>query len=261
MSSSLTFNRSAAEKNDVLIAPPPPTDRLNPVAGTTMTITHERVNLNQGGQRIRVTIPATPGTNEFGDSFSYRWDVGTNGGARCEPGPLPDLTNATAGAVVDAPLPKPAKGWCRGLYGVTLSAVIVFNCAIDPPLDCGTSEPWNEGLARVTFTAGSDPTVICHRHGEAKRCWTAATYRHPASWNVSALLDDLLGPDGATDDADAYFERAFAKHPLIEEHWETDDNEFLGYPNSRKEAITMAKIVDRVLRSGRFHGSTWAGHS
>jgi hypothetical protein len=241
----------------VIIAQPPPTDRMNPVAPTTMTVTHKRVKLNQGGQRIRVTIPATPGTNEFGDSFTYRWDAAVGGGARCQPGPLPDLTNVTAGTVIDAPLPKPAKGWCRGPYGVDLEAVVTFNCANDPPIECGAGgEPWTEHVARVTFTAGSDPKVICHRHGEAERCWTAATYRDPAHWSVSAQLDDLLGPDGATEDADPYFNRAFRNHPLMKEHYEIDDNEFFGYPSSRKEAIAMAKIVDRVLRSGPFYGRT-----
>ena len=57
----------------MLIAEPPPTDRVNPVPPATMTITHEHVKLNQGGQRIRVTIPATPVTNALGDSFTYRW--------------------------------------------------------------------------------------------------------------------------------------------------------------------------------------------
>jgi hypothetical protein len=245
----------------VLIADPPPTDRYDPVPPTTMTITHEHVKLNQGGQRIRVTIPATPGTNAYGDSFVYRWDTNVSGGARCQPGPLADLTNVTAGTAIDAPLPKPSKSWCRGLYGVTLEAVIALNCANDPPFDCGKGEPLTEDVARVTFTAGSDPTVICHRHGEAERCWVAATYRDPASWSVSAFLDDLLGPDGATEDADPYFERAFRKHPLMKKHWETDDNEFFGYPTSRKEAIAMAKTVDRVLRSGPFHGKTWPGRN
>lgn len=96
--------------------------------------------------------------------------------------------------MIDAPLPKPAKGWCRGDYGVTLEAVIAFNCAIDPPLDCGKGEPLTEDVARVTFRAGWDPTVICHRHGEAERCWMAATYRDPAFWSVSAFPDDLLAP-------------------------------------------------------------------
>jgi hypothetical protein len=245
----------------VLIAEPPPTDRYDPVPPTTMTITREQVELSQGGQRIRITIPATPGTNAYGDSFVYRWDTDVSGGARCQPGPLPDLTNVTAGAVIDAPLPKPAKGWCRGPYGVTLEAVIGLNCAIDPSFGCGKGEPLTEDVAQVTFTAGSDPTVTCHRDGGAERCRTAATYRDPASWSVSAFLDDLLGPNGATEDADPYFERAFRKHPLMKKHWETDDNEFFGYPTSRKEAIAMAKIVDRVLRSGPFHGKTWLGRS
>lgn len=243
----------------MLIAEPPPTDRYSPVPTTTMTITYERVKLNQGGQRIKVTIPATPSTNEFGDSFSYRWNTNVSGGARCQPGPLPDLANVTAGTTVDAPLPKPAKGWCRGFYYVTLEAVVAFNCAVDAPLDCGEGEPVTQEVAHVRFAAGSDPTVICHRHGAAERCWTAATYREPASWGVFALLDELLGPDGATADADPYFDRAFSKHPLMNRHWETDDNEFYGNPTSRKEAIAMAKIVDRVLRSGPFHGKTWPG--
>jgi len=243
----------------VLIADPPPIDRSNVVPPATMTITSEQVMLNQGGQRIRVTIPATPGANTLGDSFTYRWDTQVSGGARCQPGPLPDLANVVADTVIDAPLPKPAKGWCRGYYSVTLEAVVVLNCAIDPPFGCGEGEPLTDEVASVAFQAGSNPTVICKRHGEAKRCWTAATRREHASWSVSALLDDLLGPDGATSDADPYFERAFRKHPLIDQHWETDDNQFFGYPTSRKEAIAMAKIVDRVLRSGPFYGKTWPG--
>ncbi len=45
----------------------------------------------------------------------------------------------------------------------------------------------------------------------------------------------------------------------MNEHWEIDDNEFYGFPNSRKEAIAMAKVVDRVLRSGPYYGKTWPG--
>ena len=242
----------------MLIAEPPPTDRVNPVPPATMTITHEHVKLNQGGQRIRVTIPATPVTNALGDSFTYRWKPDVTD-ARCGSGPLPDVANVVAGTVIDAPLAKPAKGWCRGDYGVTLQAVVTLNCAYDPPIGCGEDEPLTQEVARVTFRAGSNPSYICKRHGQAERCWTAATYREPAYWSVSAFLDDLLGPDGATSDADPYFERAFKKHPLMNRHWELDDNDFYGYPTSRKEAIAMAKIVDRVLRSGPFYGKTWPG--
>jgi hypothetical protein len=240
----------------VLIAQPPPTDRYTPVPPATLTLTRKHVKLNQGGQRIRVTIPAAPGVDAFGDRFSYRWDTRVSGGARCQPGPLPDLAEVTAGTVIDAPLPKPAKGWCRGPYGVALEAVVTLNCAVHPPSGCGRDEPPAETVGSVTFTAGPKPTEICHRHGEAKRCWIAATYREPGRWLVSALLDDLLGPDGATEDADPYFRRAFKHHPVMKRHWETDDNEFYGYPSSRREAIAMAKIVNRVLRAGPFHGKT-----
>ena len=41
-----------------------------------MTITQCARELNQGGLRVQVTIPATPGTNEFGDSFVFRWRTG-----------------------------------------------------------------------------------------------------------------------------------------------------------------------------------------
>src|SRR3954468_8891755 len=119
-----------------------------------MTVTHEHVKLNQGGQRIRVTIPPTPGTNRFGDSRSYRWETKVDGGARCQPGPLPDLTNVTAGTVIDAPLAKPAKGWCRGLYGATLQAVTALNGPIDPPAGCGEGEPPAQDVASATFEAG-----------------------------------------------------------------------------------------------------------
>lgn len=58
----------------------------------------------------------------------------------------------------------------------------------------------------ASFEVGPRPRTICHHRGEVERCWTAPTYRNPASWSVSALLDDLLGPDGATSEADPYFD-------------------------------------------------------
>ena len=234
-------------------------DRYNPVPPTTLTLTYKEMRVTQGGQRVRVTIPKTPGTNALGDRFTYRWNTEVYGPKRCQPGPLPDLTNVTAGTVIDAPLPRPPKSWCRGPYAVELEAVITLNCAVEPPFGCGEGEPLTQTVARAPFEVGPYRKTICHMHGQVERCWLAATRRDPASWLVGAFLDDLLGPDGATSDADPYFERAFRKHPLMNEHWEIDDNEFFGWPSTRKEAIKMAKLVDSVLRSGPYHGKTWPG--
>lgn len=61
----------------------------------------------------------------------YLWDTELSGRAR--PGPRPDRAHVVASTVIDAPLPKPADGW----YSVTREAVVVLNCAIDPPFGCG----------------------------------------------------------------------------------------------------------------------------
>ena len=127
--------------------------------------------------------------------------------------------------MIDAPLPKPAKGWCRGPYGVTLQAVVTFNCAIDPPRECGSRRAWTEDVAQASRSeAGSDPTTICHAARRGSTVLDGGDHRDPVFWSVSATLDDLLGPDGATTDADPYFERAFRNHPLMNRHWEIDDN-------------------------------------
>jgi hypothetical protein len=225
-------------------------DRQHPVAPTTLTLAHKRVAAAQGGQRVRVTIPATPGVNAFGDTLAYRWDTTVDGGRRCQPGTLPDLGAVTAGTVIDAPLPMPAFGWCRGFYGVRLDVVVTVNCDNDP--DCRADEPFIYSVAADEFQAGRLPPAICHHRGKVERCWTAPSYRNPkASWSVTAPLDDLLGPNGATSDADPYFDRAFRGHPAMRRHWETDDNLFYGYPATRAEATRMSRIVARVLHAGR----------
>ena len=133
-------------------------------------------------------------------------------------------------------------------------AVIKLNCGGDPYCDPGRAV--HAAGRSATFEVGAQPKTTCHRVGQVDRCRTAGTYREPASWSVSAELDDLLGPDGATSEADPYFERAFRHDPAIREDWELDDNTFYGYPDNRAEAIRMAAIVDRVLRSGRYHATS-----
>jgi hypothetical protein len=144
---------------------------------------------------------------------------------------------------------------------VDLFAVVTLNCDNDPPDFCRDWNPFRQTVARATFDIGPAPKTICHQHGQVERCWFGPSYRSPAMWIVSALLDDLLGPDGATSEADPYFERAFRGHRDIREDWETDDNEFFGFPDNRSEAIRMSVIVDRVLRSGPFHGTRWPGRT
>jgi hypothetical protein len=239
--------------------PPPAPDRFNPVPPTTLTLTHARMKPAQGGQRVRVTIPASPGTNAFGDTVAYRWDTGVDGGARCQPGALPDLSDVSAGTVIDALLPRARKGWCRGSYGVKLEAVVTVNCQNDPPEECEYYRHDTQEVAYASFEVGSFPKSICHTRGEVERCWISPTYRDPPMWILEAPLDDLLGPDGGTSDADPYFERAFRRHPLMQNHWETDDDSFYGYPTSRAEAVRMTAIVDEVLRSGPYHGKDWPG--
>jgi hypothetical protein len=234
-------------------------DRFNPVPPATLTLTHQRMKPAQGGQRVRVTIPVSPGTNAFGDTLTYRWDAGVDGGARCQPGALPDLGGVIAGTVIDALLPRPRMGWCRGSYGVKLEAVITVNCANDPPEECEWEQAGTQEVAYAHFEVGSFPKSICHTRGEVERCWISPTYREPASWIVTAPLDDLLGPDGGTSEADPYFERAFRRRPLMKNHWETDDDTFYAWPSSRKEALRMTAIVDEVLRAGPYHGKDWPG--
>jgi hypothetical protein len=53
--------------------------------------------------------------------------------------------------------------------------------------------------------------------------------------------------------------RAFRGHPVMQRHWETDDNLFYGYPDNRAEATRMSRIVDRVLRAGRYHHARQPG--
>src|SRR3954453_21143454 len=86
-----------------------PPERGAPIPPVPLTLAHRRMAPSQGGQRVRVTIPVTPGVDAFGDVVSYRWDTRVGGGARCQPGPLPDLKAVTAGTVIDAPLPRPPK--------------------------------------------------------------------------------------------------------------------------------------------------------
>src|ERR1700750_2302093 len=82
-----------------------PPDREHPVPATKLTLRFDRLRVKQGGQRVRVTIPVSAGTNQFGDTLTCRWDTHVGGGARCQPGALPDLTGIAAGTVIDAPLP------------------------------------------------------------------------------------------------------------------------------------------------------------
>jgi hypothetical protein len=232
------------------------TDRYNPVAPSELILAHARMKPAQGGQRVRVTIPLSAGRDGYGDTIAYRWNTRVDGGPRCQPGELPSLGNVAAGTVIDAPLPQPAKGWCRGSYGVDLEARVTlasFDCEHDPFPGCDGRGTVVQRVASAAFQVGSDPRPICQDRGDARRCWNPPTYRSPASWIVTAPLSDLLGPDGATEDADAYFMRAFRRDAALRDRWETDDNTFYGWPRSRGEALRMTTIVDRVLRSGRYY--------
>jgi hypothetical protein len=237
---------------------PAPT-REHPVPQTKLRLRFGHMRVKQGGQRVHVTIHVSAGTNQYGDTLTYRWDTHVSGGGRCQPGALPDLTGVTAGTVIDAPLPMPPGGWCRGSYGVTLNAVVVVNCDNDPPPNCSFNPHLRDEVADESFDVVPPPKSVCHRLGEVRRCWSAPSVRDPGGWDLTAPLDDLLGPDGATFDADLYFERAFALHPIFQRHWETDDDTFYGWATQRSQAARMAVIVDRVLRSGRFYGKRWPG--
>ena len=114
-------------------------------------------------------------------------------------------------------------------------------------------------LANVTAGTVIDAPLHLPSPRRSRTLLESGRLPDPVFWSVSALLDDLLGPDGATEEADPYFDRAFKNHPLMKEHYEIDDNECYGFPNSRKEAIAMAKLVNRVLRSGPYSGKTWPG--
>jgi hypothetical protein len=208
----------------------------------------------QGGQRVHVAIPLSSGRDVYGDTIAYRWDTRVDGGPRCQPGELPSLGNVTAGSVINAPLSKPARGWCRGRYSVDLQALVSFDCEHDPFPECDGSAIVEQTVARAGFQVGSDPKPVCHHRGDAQRCWYPPTYRSPASWIVTASLEDLLGPDGATSDADRYFVQAFGGDRALRNRWETDDNTFYGWPASRNDALRMTTIVDRVLRTGPYHG-------
>jgi hypothetical protein len=236
----------------------PPT-REHPVPATTLTLRFHKLRVKQGGQRVHVTIPVSAGTNQFGDTLTYQWDTHVSGGARCQPGALPDLTGVAAGTVIDAPLPMPPGGWCHGSYGVTLNAVVVVNCDNDPPPNCRFNPQFGDQVADESFDVVPPPKSVCHRLREVRRCWSAPSVRDPGGWDLTAPLDDLLGPDGATSDADPYFERAFAHHPIFQRDWETDDDTFYGWATRRSQAARMAVIVDRVLRSGRYYGKRRPG--
>jgi hypothetical protein len=227
----------------VALAGPADQDRYRPVPPATLTLAHAKLGLKQGGQRVHVTIPMSPGVDAYGDTVTYRWDTSGSGGRRCRPGALPGLAAVSAGTVIDAPLPMPPGGWCRGDYGVTLQAVIARE----------DGQKTTESVASAGFQAGRPARTVCHRRGEVDRCWTAPSRRDKGGWLVTAPLDDLLGPDGATMDADPYFDRAFRGHPVLQDNWETDDDTFYGFPPARAQAARMAAIVDRVLRAGPFH--------
>jgi len=235
----------------------PATDRYNPVAPAKLTLAHARMTAAQGGQRIHVTIPSSSGRDSYGDTIAYRWNTRVDGGPRCQPGALPSVGNVTAGTVIDTPLPMPAKGWCRGDYSVELQALVTlvsFDCEHDPFPGCDRTGIVEQSVGRAGFQVGSEPRPICHQRGDARRCWYPPTYRSPARWIVTAPLNDLLGPHGATEDAEPYFMRAFRHDRALKDRWETDDNTFYGWPRNRGEALRMVKIVDRVLRTGPYHG-------
>jgi hypothetical protein len=245
----------------LLATPPPDTTRYQPIATTTLTVAHGHMRPSQGGQRIRVTIPAAPGLDAYGDTIAYRWDTKVSGGARCRPGALPDLASVAAGTVIDAPLPHPPKGWCRGAYDVHLDIVgTVAACGPDDPGWCRPGDPIHEEVAQASFEVGKPPAPTCHTLGEVERCHTPATYREPAHWDVTALLDDLLGPDGATTDADKYLYPAFRhERKAVRDNWEIDDDDFYGWPPTRAAAIRMSEVLDGVLRKGRYYGRSWPG--
>jgi hypothetical protein len=233
-------------------ADPPTPTRAYPVPYTELTVRYHELQVKQGGQRVHVMIPMAAGTDQFGDTVSYRWDTHVSGGPRCQPGALPDLSEVTAGTVIDAPLPMPPGGWCRGLYGVTLNAIVTLNCGADPPPGCRSGRRITDRVADAPFEVAPS-TTVCHRRGDVERCWNAPTLRDPGGWYITAPLDDLLGPEGATEDADHFFERAFHDHPVFQRHWETDDDTFYGWATRRRQAARMAAIVDRVLRAGPYH--------
>ena len=231
-----------------------PPSREFPVRQTELTLTYAKVRLKQGGQRVHVTIPVAAGVDRFGDPLSYRWDTHVRGGPRCQPGALPDLTGVAAGTVIDAPLPMPPGGWCRGLYGVALLAIVTVNCGSDPPPGCRPGQRITEQVAAAPFDAGRPRRPVCHPLGQVDRCWYAPSLQDRGGWTVTAPLDDLLGPDGATMDADPYFWRAFRGHPVFQRHWETDDDTFYGWATRRSQALRMARIVERLLHTGPYHG-------
>jgi hypothetical protein len=146
---------------------PPPT-RAYPVPSTELTLRFDKLRVKQGGQRVHVVIPATPGRDQFGDTVSYRWDTHVSGGPRCQPGALPDLSAVTAGTVIDAPLPMPPGGWCRGLYRVTLNAIVTLDCGSDPPPGCRTGRRIADQLAGASFDVEGS-TTVCHRRHEVER--------------------------------------------------------------------------------------------
>jgi hypothetical protein len=136
---------------------------------------------------------------------------------------------------------------------VALNAIVTFTCGSDPPPGCRPGRRITEVVADAPFDVPSSPPV-CHRLRQVQRCWTAPTLRERGGWYLTAPLDDLLGPDGATIDADPFFVRAFRGHPVFQRHWETDDDSFYGWATRRSQAARMAAIVDRVLRAGPYHG-------
>jgi hypothetical protein len=183
-----------------------------PVPSVVMTVADHHITSTQGGQRVRLTVPADQGLDRFGDDVFYRWDVqGPDDTARCRPGALPDLAGVGKGTKIDAPLPRPTLGWCRGWYGVTLFAHIYTHCdATD-----ATCEPRHLGQQVVggdNFLVGSEVRSTCHHHGLVELCFEPATHGSAAEWSVTAPFEDVSEDN---DEIEALVERAFRGHPEL----------------------------------------------
>jgi len=70
----------------VAAADPPPPTRAYPVPYTKITLRYDEPRVKQGGQRVHVVIPLAAGTDQFGDTVSYRWDTHVSGGRAASPG-------------------------------------------------------------------------------------------------------------------------------------------------------------------------------
>src|SRR5690348_12860175 len=80
--------------------------REAPLPASALTFARPTLRAAEGGQRLRLTVPADPGVDAFGDDITYSWySEVPRDRARCRPGPLPDLSGVKGGTVLDAALP------------------------------------------------------------------------------------------------------------------------------------------------------------